>query len=903
MSVRNLDHLFKPESVALIGASTEPGSIGAVIAKNLLRAGFEGPVLPVHPRHRSVEGVLAYPDVASLPVVPDLAVIATPPQTVAPLVAELGARGTRAVVIISAGFGRGSAAEQAILDAARPHLLRVVGPNTVGVLSPNRGLNASFAHLSPDPGHLAFVTQSGAVVTAVIDWAKPRGIGFSHLVSLGDMSDVDFGDLLDYLASDGDTRAILLYVEGIRHARKFMSAARAAARMKPVIVVKGGRQPEGAQAAASHTGSMAGADDVYEAAFQRAGMLRVGSLEELFTATETLADVRLPKGDRLAIVTNGGGMGVLAADELAALGGRLATLPETTLAELDRVLPASWSRGNPVDIIGDAPPERFADAVRVLVEHHRDMDALLVLNCPTAVAAPADCARALTGVVRPDRAPVPVLTSWVGESTAAAGRDVLNAGGFASYETPGLAVRAFMQLVDYVRNQDLLMETPPSVPEAFEPDLTGVRTAIDRRLEGGEGGWLSEADVQRVLTAYGIEVVGSRTAGTPEAAGRIAEELGVAVALKILSPDVTHKSDVGGVVLDLAGGAAVTDAARLMLERIRAAVPAARIDGFTVQPMVIRPGAHELIVGMHEDAQFGPVLLFGHGGTAVEVINDRALGLPPLNLKLARDMMRRTRIHRLLEGYRDRPAADLDAIAMTLLRVSQLVVDVPEIRTLDINPLLADENGVLALDARIHVERTGTGDGAARLAIRPYPKALESTVTTKDGQTLLLRPIVPEDEPALHAGFARLTPEEIRLRFLAPVGMLTHMLAARFTQLDYDRDMALVLTGPGVPGRAEIWAVVRISADPDNEQAEFAIIVRHEMSRQGLGSTLMQRIIDYARSRGIREVWGVTLRENAVMRALARSLGFTESIFTEDPTLVRLSLRLAAAGAPAAPER
>jgi acetyltransferase len=892
VSVRNLQFLFDPSSVALIGASTEAGSIGSVIARNLFRGGFDGPVLPVHPHHRAVEGVLAYPDVASLPLTPDLAVIATPPATVAGLVAELAERGTRAVVIISAGFdaGDGAMSEQAILDAARPHLVRIIGPNTVGFLSPGRGLNASFAHLSPDPGHLAFVTQSGAVVTAVIDWAKSRGIGFSHLVSLGNMSDVDFGDMLDYLASDKKTKAILLYMEGIRHARKFMSAARAAARMKPVIVVKGGRQPEGARAAASHTGSLAGADDVYDAAFRRAGMLRVDNLEALFMATETLADVRLPRGDRLAIVTNGGGMGVLATDELLALGGRLAALPESTLGELDGVLPPTWSRGNPVDVVGDAPPERLGDAARVLLGHPRDLDALLVLNCPTAVATPADCARALVAAVPARQAEIPVLTSWIGEHTAAAGRDVLNAAGFPTYASPEVAVGAFMQLVSYRRNQALLMETPPSVPEAFEPDSPSVRALLDVRL-ADSGGWLSQTEVDRILTAYGIGTAGVQVADDPAAAASLAETMGVPVALKISSPDIIHKSDVGGVALNLDGADAVRNAASAMLARVGESAPGARVEGFTVQPMVHRPGAHELIVGMLLDTQFGPALLFGHGGIAVEVINDRALGLPPLNLRLAMDMMQRTRVFHLLSGYRDQPAADLTAIAMTLLRVAQLVMDFPEIIALEINPLLADADGVIALDARIQVARA---EGAAgdRLAIRPYPKALESTVPASDGRTLLLRPIVPEDEPALQAGFAGLTPEEIRLRFLAPVGALTHMLAARFTQLDYDREMALVLTESGVPGTREIYGVVRLSSDPDNEQAEFAIIVRQDMAGQGLGTRLMRSIIDYARSRGIGEVWGVTLRENAVMRRLAGSLGFRESAFEDDRSLVRLSLVL-----------
>ena len=902
MSVRNLDALYKPKSVALIGASKRPGSIGAVIARNLLRSGFDGPILPVHPRHQSIEGVLAYPDIASLPIAPDLAVIATPPATVPGLVAQLGERGTRAVVVISAGFGSatdadGKPLEQALLDASKPYLLRIVGPNTLGILSPNHALNASFAHLSPQPGHLAFVTQSGAIVTSVIDWAKSRGIGFSHLISLGDMADVDFGDMLDYLTSDPQTRAILLYIEGIKHARKFMSAARAASRVKPVIVVKAGRHPEGAKAAASHTGAMAGADAVYDTAFRRAGMLRVTSLEQLFTATETLADVQRPQGDRLMILTNGGGMGVLATDELLLRGGRLAELSGSAVDALSRVLPEIWSKRNPVDIIGDASPERLSNATRVLLEHPADFDALLILNCPTAVASSQDCAAALVDCLKQHApAKTPVLTSWIGEETARFGRQLLNAAGIATYDTPGHAVSAFMQLVDYDRNQQLLTEVPPSVPEEFDPDIERVQRVLDRHAQGSEDVWLSEADAKEIMAAYGVPVVATQIAASAEAAAELAAQIGERIALKILSPDITHKSDAGGVMLDLLGAEATLEAARHMEARIRDAFPDATLAGFTVQPMVHRPGAHELIVGMHVDAQFGPVLLFGQGGTAVEVINDTALGLPPLNMRLARHLIDSTRVSRLLRGYRNRPAADLDAIALVLLRVAQLVVDFPRIISLDINPLLADDQGVIALDARILLthDRTETD----RLAIRPYPKSLEETLRLDNGTTFRLRPILPEDEPALLASFKNLHPDEIRFRFLSPMRNLTHQLAARLTQIDFDREMALVLTDPGTPGTTGIYGVVRLTADPDNERAEFAIIVRHDMTHLGLGTTLMQRIIAYARSRGIQTLWGITLRDNRAMRGLARTLHFVESQDPDDPALVKMSLALGSSSTP-----
>jgi len=894
VSIRNLDYMFRPRSVALIGASRRPGSVGALIARNLFGSGFDGPVLPVHPSNESVQGVLAYPDVASLPLAPDLAVIATPAETVPGIVAELGARGTRAAVVISAGFAErgaeGRRLQQQILEAAQPHLMRIVGPNTLGLLAPNRALNASFAHLPAQPGGPAFVTQSGAVVTSVIDWATARRAGFSHLVALGAMADVDFGDVLDYLANDRDTTAILLYMEGVTHARKFMSAARAAARTKPVIVVKAGRHAESARAAATHTGALAGADEVYDAAFRRAGMLRVNTLEELFVATATLSQFRLPRGNRLLIITNGGGMGVLATDELLRRGGTLAMLSPATIDELDGLLPPTWSRSNPVDIIGDAPPERLAATVQSVLAHERDLDAVLVITCPTAVAPAAATARVLADTLAETRRRVPILTCFFGDETARSARRLLRERGIAAYENLGQSVSAFMQLVDYRHSQTLLTETPPSVPEALELDADPVRAILERHAPADGTAWLPEADAKAVLAAYRIDSVATRVAASPEEAARIADELGVPVALKLLSPDVTHKSDVGGVILDLVGGTAVAAAAARIVENLLQARPEARLGGFTVQPMVQRAGAFELIVGMHRDSQFGAVLMFGEGGTAVELLRDSALGLPPLNMKLALDMISRTRIYRRLQGYRDRPAVDLDALALTLIRLSQLVVDFPEIDSLDVNPLLADHNGVIAVDARIQVHAGPFVDRLDHLAIRPYPKELEERISVGDGRELLLRPIVPEDEPALDRAFARLDPDEIRNRFLQPMRTLNHIMAARFTQLDYDREMALVLADAGIPGRQDIHAVVRLSADPDNVEAEFAIIVLHHLAGQGLGKLLMQRILDYAKSRGIATVWGVTLRDNQRMRSLARSLGFRQSAEPDDPTLVRMTL-------------
>jgi acetyltransferase len=655
--------------------------------------------------------------------------------------------------------------------------------------------------------------------------------------------------------------------------------------MKPVIFVKAGRHADGARAVASHTGALAGVDAVCDAAFRRAGMLRVLTLEELFDAVQTLALVRAPHGERLAILTNGGGMGVLATDALIDRGGRLAELNQESLEALDGVLPRSWSRENPIDIIGDAPGSRYADALPI-VRKDRGVDAVLVINCPTAVVSSAQAASAIVGAIENGRG-APTLTSWVGGGMAEEGRRILRESGLPSYETPEQAVHAFMYLVEYRRRQDLLLETPSSTPEDVVPDLARARAPIARALASGTD-WLTEPEAKQVLAAFGIPVVSTWTAKTPQEAAARAAEIGGPVALKILSADITHKTQLGGVMLDLNGPQAVLEAAVSMLERVRSARPDAAIEGFSVQPMVRRPGSYELILGMMQDPQFGPVILVGQGGSAVDVIKDQALGLPPLNMRLAAEMVSRTRIYRLLCGVPGMPAASIDAIALALVRLSQLVIDLAEVVELDVNPLLADQFGVLALDARMRVQPP-TAVGAARLAIRPYPKELEELVTLGDGRRLLLRPILPEDEPSLREAFSRLTPEEVRLRFFVPIKTLDHLTAARFTQLDYDREMALVLTTPGAAGRTPIYGVVRLIADPDNERAEYAIIIGREMTGMGLGVLLMRRILDYAASRGVREVFGDVLRENRTMLKLCEALGFSQSRLPDEPELIRVT--------------
>ncbi len=892
MSVRNLDAIFRPKSIALIGASTNANSVGFVTARNLLVGGFDGPIMPVNPKHASVAGMLAYPDVASLPVVPDLAVICTPPQTVPGLIAQLAKRGTRGVVVVTAGFkelgsAEGRALEQAALDAARPHLMRIIGPNCLGVVSTPVGLNASFAHIGARKGSVAFVSQSGAMATTVLDWASARGIGFSHLVSLGDMSDVDFGDMLDFLALDTDTSAILLYVEAVTHARKFMSAARAASRLKPVIAIKAGRHAAAAKAAASHTGALAGADAVYDAAFQRAGILRVLSLEEVFDALETLATGTKVAGDRLAILTNGGGIGVLATDALLDQGGRLAELSLATMSKLDAALPRTWSHGNPIDIIGDAPGSRYADALTALLDAP-EVDAVLTLNCPTAIASSADAAKAVIDAAAKKQGPV--LTSWLGSETASDARRLFAVARIPTFETPDEAIHGFMHLVRRRRGQEMLMQVPPSMAEEIAPKVVQARKIVDAAVTAGRE-WLGEPEVRELLSCYRIPTVRSAIACTPADAAAKATEFGGRVALKIFSPDITHKSDVGGVALDLDGPEAVQAAAEAMRARVVKAVPSAQLDGFVVQEMIHRPAAYELIVGMATDAQFGPFLLFGHGGTAVEVIGDKALALPPLNSLLAHELISRTRIYHQLKGYRDRPPAALDAIALTLVKLSQLTCDLDEVAELDINPLLADVAGVIALDARIRVVKpAASGRRGNRLAISAYPKELERTESIPGLGSALLRPIRPEDGPAISRLFERLAPEDVRLRFFAPMRALSVDQLARLTQIDYDREMAFVLEVLST-AQHDIVAVVRLAADPDNRRAEFAASVRSDLKGRGIGGLMMRRLIDYARQRGIGEIFGEILQENTLMISLCRELGFTLATMPESQEILIATLK------------
>ncbi len=891
MTVRNFEFLLQPRSVALIGASPRDGSVGRITAENLLAGGFKGPVSFVNPKHTTIAGHPCHPSVAALPTTPDLAVLVTPPETIPQLIGELGAKGTRAAVVITAGL-RGPL-QQAMLDASRPYTLRIQGPNCVGLMLPRLGLNASFAP-KPLPGDIAFLSQSGALITGIVDWAHGRNIGFSHIVSLGDMADADFGDLLDYLAADSSCRSILMYMESVTHAPKFLSAARRAARSKPVIVVKTGRSATGAKAALSHTGALAGADSAYDAAFRRAGVLRVRELDDLFSAAEMLA--RHPRiiGERLTILTNGGGAGVMATDRLGDLGGTLAMLSDATKSALDAVLPPTWSHNNPVDIIGDAGAERYRAALEIVLASD-DSDAVLVMNCPTALASSTDIAANVVDVVEARRArglpPKPLLATWLGDGASREARKLFAAKKIASFATPAESIDGFMQLVSYARAQSTLMRTPPSLPD-FDFDDASAR-AITRGALDADRSVLSEIEAKDLLATYGIPVVKTATATDPAEVRRLATDIIAAhgaLVIKIISDDISHKSDVGGVRLGLEHPEEAERAAADMLQRIARLKPDAHIKGFAVQPMIRRPRAHELILGVSVDPTFGPLMMVGAGGTGVEVLRDTAHALPPLDLNLARDMIQQTRIWRLLQGYRDRPPADIDQVAETLVRLSYLAADHPEIREIDINPLLADEKGVIALDARVKVVDPDREPRVA-MSIRPYPSQWEADATLDGIGPIHIRPIRPEDEPLYAEFVVGVTTEDRRLRFFGAGLSFTHDMLARLTQIDYAREMAFVAIEQAT---GKLLGASRFVADPDYTRGEYAILVRSDLKGRGLGWRLMQHLIDYARAEGLQELHGAVLAENSTMLRMCTALGFTVTGDPEDDSLRLVVLDLGA---------
>jgi acetyltransferase len=897
VSTYRLDKLLSPRAVAVVGASPRPASLGRAILNNLRTGGFEGSLHVVNPNYEKIDGLVCVKSVRALPAEVDVAVITTPPPSVPEIVAAAAEKGIAAAVIITAGLGHGPGSlAEAANGAARRHGLRLVGPNCLGVIAPSAKLNASFAARMPKSGDLALISQSGAIAAGMVEWATQRGLGFSAVVSVGDSVDADAGDLLDFFAVDRSTRAILLYLESVTDARRFMSAARAAARVKPVVVIKSGRHPRGAKAASTHTGALAGSDAVYDAAFRRAGLLRVFDLDELFDAVETLGRIAPFPGKRLAILTNGGGIGVLAIDRLVDLGGKAAELSEKTRKQLDARLPPTWSKANPVDIIGDADAARYAVTLEALLAD-KENDAVLVVNVPTVLASPHDTAGAVAEVVRRARSesPVskPVFAVWVGEDSKLA--TTFESTRIPHFATASDAIRGFMHVVRYCEAREALLETPPSLPEDFAPDAETARRIVVTAIKDGRS-WLDPIEAAGLLTAYAIPnapIVTATDADAAASASRPFVSAGQSVAVKILSRDIVHKSDVGGVQLNLATETAVREAAAEILARAHAARPEARIDGVMVQPMIEWPKARELIVGIADDPTFGSVIAFGHGGTAVEVIDDKALALPPIDLKLARDLIARTRVSRLLKSYRNVAAADEHAIALTLVKLAQLAADVPELRELDINPLLADESGVIAVDARIAVapvQAKFKGPHHPRFAVRPYPKQWERRLTLTDGTRVFIRPVRPEDEALFHQFLGQVTADDLRLRFFAPVKELSHAFIARLTQLDYARAMAFIALEEA-SGR--MLGVVRLHADANYENGEYAILVRSDLKGHGLGWKLMQLMIDYARHEGLKRIEGQVLRENTVMLQMCRELGFGVAPSPDDLQLEIVSMTLA----------
>lgn len=894
-----LQPLLAPERVALVGASDREGSLGRIVLRNLAAGGLAA-LYPVNPRHREVAGRRAYARLTDLPQPVDLAVIATPAPTVAQILRDAGAAGIRAAVVLTSGFAesgaKGRSLQEGLLAAAREAGVRLIGPNCLGIMrtrADGGGLNATFARTAARFGRLALVSQSGAICGAILDWAWSAEVGFSSMISLGGAADVDFGEVLDFLVADEQTDAILLYVEGIRDARRFMSALRAAARVKPVIVLKVGRYASGSKAASSHTGALVGSDTVFDAALRRGGAVRVKTYTQLFAAARMLASFdpeRLPGGERLAIVTNGGGPGVVAADSAAENGVPLAVLSPATLAALDAKLPAQWSRGNPIDIIGDAPAARFGDAAAAVLADP-GVDALLAMYSPVAVTEPEAAARALAGAIR-GRAPGKrVLAAWLGDINPNASRAYLEAEGIANFYTPENAIEAFALLCAYRRNQMQLFEIPSASHEREKaPDLAAAQAIFERAL-AEKRSVLTEDEAKALLRAFDLPVPKTVVARTREEAVAAAREVGLPAVIKIHSPDLTHKSDVGGVRLDLSSEEMVASAFDDMLRHVKALRPQARIEGVVVMPMLRFPFQREVLVGVATDPVFGPVISFGSGGISVETVRDTAVALPPLNEALARELIQRTRVARLLAAYRDVPAADLGALAGVLRGVSRLVCALAWVKEMDLNPVLAHPGGAAIADARIVIDpaRAAPAHGGPRylhMAIHPYPAELESEATLADGTRIAIRPMRPEDVALEQRFFDGLSERSRFQRFMQYLPELPPRMLERFTQLDYDRELALVALHA-----SEFVAVGRYAPNRDGETAEFALVVADAWQGRGIGRHLLQQLREQAREAGYKALYGNILQANREMLDLAQRLGFVHD--SHEGTDVTVVSRLA----------
>lgn len=885
MSKHYLTSLFVPKSVAVFGASDRVDSVGQIVFKNMLDSGFQGALYPINTKNSEVQGHQAYANISAVKDKVELVVIATPPQTVPDIIEECGKRGVRAAVIITAGFGEigpeGKELERKVLENAKRYRIRLIGPNCLGIMRPNIGLNATFNKGGANVGNLALVSQSGALCTAILDWAQMNDVGFSSVVSMGSSVDVDFGEILDFLVSDPQTQNIVMYIEGIRESRRFMSSLRAAARVKPVILVKVGRHEAGSKAAMSHTASLVGSDDAFDAAVRRAGVVRVKTVTELFSAAKALSCGFHPSGNRLAIVTNGGGPGVMAADRAADLGLVMATLSDATMERLNQVLPPNWSHSNPVDIIGDAQVDRYQNAVAACLEDS-NVDGVLTILTPQAMTKPLEAAKAVIDIANHHKKPL--LTCWMGEAQVAESRNAFAHARMPNFRTPEPAVEVFSYLSEYYQNQKLLMQMPEPLSHHLAPDLDGARMVIEGALIEKRK-VLSEMESKALLASFHIPVAQTMVAHSPNEALLIAQQLGFPVAMKINSRDISHKSDAGGVMLNLENAQAVRAAYHEITENVKRNRPNAHMDGISIQPMIVKKNGRELMVGVINDPVFGPVISFGAGGTMVEVLGDRSVTLPPLNSFLVKDLIQRTHVSKLLGAFRQMPAVNMEALESVLLRVSEMVCELPMLMEMDINPLIVDENGVLAADARVVVEfRSPNADRYSHMAVYPYPTHLVSRWQLAEGMDITIRPIRPEDAELVQDFVRNLSEQSRYFRFMNSVQELSQAMLVRFTQIDYSREMALIAVTEEHGKEIEI-GVARFATNPDGESCEFALAISDNMHGKGLGQKLMTALMDAARSKGLKAIEGDVLKNNSDMLLLMDRLGFIVGPNAEDDSI------------------
>jgi acetyltransferase len=883
MNTHYLDRLFSPRGIAVFGASEEPNSVGRRVFDNLLSGDFRGPVYAINPKHKKVLSQPCFAQISDAPQAIDLAVIATPAETVPDLIRQCGEHGINAAIIISAGFsegqGQGSALEKSVVQMAKRYQMQLLGPNCLGLIRPAIGMNATFSKNTALPGQLALISQSGALCTAILDWACANDVGFSTIVSLGNAADIDFGDLLDYLAQDPKTQSILLYVEGIRDARRFMSGLRIASRMKPVVVIKAGRHQAASQAAITHTGAMIGGDDVFNAALKRAGVVRADSIQQLFAAAEILSTQSRVNGRRLAIVTNGGGLGVMATDRAVDLNIELAELSNDSIEALNRSLPAHWSQRNPVDILGDASPERYQHAVKVCLADD-NVDGVLVMLSPQAMTDPDACAQAVIEAQRGQSKPV--LACWMGQDLVAGADKLYARHHLPCFSNPESSVEAFVCLSRFHDNQQLLMQVPGPLASLSAPDVEGAKLIIESVLAEGRQ-TLSTTESRALLKAFKIPVSFSIDCDSANAALVAAETLGFPVVMKISSPSIVHKTEVGGVRLNITNAQAVRSTYNELLEQVHVNQGNPYATHVTVEPMYETPSGRELLVGASRDPVFGTAIVFGAGGIKVEVLQDRAIALPPLNHFLAERLIAETKISGLLGEFRGLPPINRESLIQVLLRVSEMVCELPELISLDINPLIADEKGVMALDARIEISHQPAGiNRYDHLAIHPYPNHLITLDQLPDGSNITIRPIRPEDAMIEQDFFRKLSAESRYFRFMQRLNELTQDMLIRFTQLDYSRELALIAVTDIDDEETEV-GVARYTMNPDGQSCEFALVVADEWQHRGIGSRLMKALIASARQQGFSRMNGEILSTNINMQRLAEELGFKLRNDPDDP--------------------